>query len=393
MTQTFPPYDVIIVGAGAAGLMCAIEAGNRGRRVLLLEHNETVGQKIGISGGGRCNFTNINAEPSRYVSQNPRFCYSALSRYTPADIVAYIERHDIPYHEKKLGQLFCDDSAQRVIDALLMDCAAAQVDIRLNGTVDMVEKGDLFSLTTWRGIFQAPALVIATGGLSIPQLGATDFGYRIAEQFGMRVVPCAPGLVPLKLADREELADLSGISFDAIVSCGKTSFEESALITHRGLSGPAILQISSFWEEGQNIVIDMFPGINLEELLLKTKRISPKKYPKSVLATQLSTRLAQRLCERYDWSKPLGETQDAALRAMAQQLQQWHIRPDETEGFGKAEVTCGGIDTRALSPKTMEAREIPGLYFIGEVVDVTGWLGGYNFQWAWASGVAAGNAV
>ena len=390
-----PTYDAIVLGAGAAGLICAIEAGKRGRRVLLIEHNDAVGKKIRISGGGRCNFTNLHTDPLRFLSNNPRFCYSALSRYTPHDFIAFVERHRIAYHEKKLGQLFCDGSAQAIIDALVKECAEARVQLRVGCSVREVHKGDGFIVHTSQGIFRASALVVATGGLSVPTLGASDFGYRLARQFGLAIVPCAPGLVPFTLApgDLRRLSDLSGISFEAAVSIDKTEFVESVLITHRGLSGPAILQASSYWEPGRSIRIDLFPGIALEQELLRTKRDTPTAMPKSFLGTRLTGRFAQRLCDHNGWSRPFGEMADADLHVIAQALQHWRIEPNGTEGYAKAEVTRGGIDTKALSPKTMESRDVPGLYFIGEVVDVTGWLGGYNFQWAWASAVAAGTAI
>lgn len=395
MSEIINNYDVIILGAGAAGLMCAIEAGYADKRVLLIEHNDAVGKKIRISGGGRCNFTNINTEPSRYVSSNPRFCYSALSRYTPDDFIAYVERHGIEYHEKKLGQLFCDGSAQQIIDALLQDCEYAGVELRLSCTVNKVEKNEEYTVETNQGVFYSQALVVATGGLSIPKMGATSFGYTLAEQFSVPVLPYRPGLVPITLGEKELalLNDLSGIAFDAEVSIGKTRFEEAVLITHRGLSGPAILQISSYWSEGDDISINLFPDINVEEALIELKYSAPKTMPKEFLLQRLSARLAQRLCDLYDWEDPLGEISDKSLRSMAQSLQDWKIQTPGNEGYPKAEVTCGGVDTRALSPKTMECKEIAGLYFIGEVMDVTGWLGGYNFQWAWASAVAAGRSI
>jgi hypothetical protein len=388
-------YDAIVLGGGAAGLMCALTAATRGRNVLLLEHNPSIGNKIRISGGGRCNFTNLHAEPDRYLSENPRFCHSAFARYTPADFVQYVERHKIAYHEKKLGQLFCDGSAQQIIDALVNDCKAAGVDVRCGCHIDTVERADTYSLKTSLGEFTTDALVVATGGLSIPKMGASDLGYRVATQFGLHITDTRPGLVPLTL-DEDELSwivDLSGISFDAIVSIGSVSFEEAVLITHRGLSGPAILQISSYWNPGDSLTIDLFPNINLDDELMRAKKNDPKASPKAFLARQLPSRLADGLCQQYEWSRPLGETRDAELRAMAERLQHWTIPIPDTEGFAKAEVTCGGIDTKELSPKTMESRSTLGLYFIGEVVDVTGWLGGYNFQWAWSSAVAAGDAL
>ena len=395
MTLASDTYDAIVLGAGAAGLMCAMEAGQCGRRVLLIEHNDKPGKKIRISGGGRCNFTNVHAQPGRYLSENPRFCYSALSRYTPQDFIGYVERHGIAWHEKKLGQLFCDGSAQQIIDALAGDCEAAGVAARLDCHVRGVEKVDGYVVATSQGDFRAPALVVATGGLSIPRLGATNLGYQIAEQFGVPVVPCTPGLVPLTLetADLEGLRELSGNSFAASVSIGNTAFEENVLVTHRGLSGPAILQISSYWKPGDVVHLNLFPGAGLEEELLRLKREAPKTKPDAVLRTRLTVRFAKLLCERHGWTRPLCEVSDKHLRAMARALQDWPLPVKGTEGYAKAEVTRGGVDTRALSPKTMEARDVPGLYFIGEAMDVTGWLGGYNFQWAWASAAAAGRAI
>lgn len=388
-------YDVIVLGAGAAGLMCAAEAGKRGKRVLLLEHNDTPGRKIKISGGGRCNFTNLHAEPARYISANPRFCYSALSRFTPQDFIALVRKHGIAFHEKKLGQLFCDGSSQQIIDLLLRECAAGHVRILTSCTVQDVQHTDRHVVRTSLGSFLAPALVVATGGLSIPKLGATDIGYRIARQFGLKLTECRPALVPLTLAgdDLKALSDLSGISFDAIASANGASFEEAVLITHRGLSGPAILQVSSYWEGGLPVRLNAIPGADLAALLLQAKRTAPKQMPRAFLSERLSARFAQRLCERHGWDTRLGEMSDAALRAMAAALQQWDIPIKGTEGYAKAEVTRGGVDTRALNPRTMEANDAPGLYFIGEVVDVTGWLGGYNFQWAWSSAVAAAQAL
>lgn len=395
MTPTPLSYDAIVIGAGAAGLFCALKAAERGRRVALLEHNDKVGKKISISGGGRCNFTNIHTEPGRYLSNNPRFCYSALARYTAQDFIAWVEGHDIAYHEKKLGQLFCDRSAQDIIDALVNDCRQAGVDIHLGCAVTSVEKGDHYRVDTSLGEFQAPAVVVATGGLSIPKLGATDFGYRLAEQFELPLIPCTPALVPFTLEGEvhENLMPLSGVSFDSVVSIGKRRFEEAVLLTHRGLSGPAILQISSYWEPGQAIRLNLFPETRLDEDLLQLKANTPSVSASSFLRTRLSARFAKVLCEHHGWDRNLGETADKQLRQMAEQLQRWDIPIAGTEGYAKAEVTRGGVDTKALSPKTMEAKKAPGLFFIGEVVDVTGWLGGYNFQWAWASAAAAAEAL
>lgn len=394
-SATATAYDAIVLGGGAAGLMCALKAAERGRRVALLEHNEKVGRKIRISGGGRCNFTNVHTEPARFLSNNPRFCYSALSRYRPRDFIAWVEKHRIAYHEKKLGQLFCDGSAQQIIDALVEDCEAAGVEIHCGCSVQSVNRSGVFEVETSRGAFLAPALVVATGGLSIPKLGATSLGYELATQFGLPIVPCAPALVPLTLDNREheDLMALSGVSFDAVASIGKRAFEEAVLLTHRGLSGPAILQISSYWESGQPVQLDLFPGRRLDEELLETKRRTPALLPVNFLRGQVSARFAKCLCAHHGWERPLGETPDKAVRRMAEALQRWDIPIHGTEGYAKAEVTRGGVDTKALSPKTMEVREVPGLYFIGEVVDVTGWLGGYNFQWAWASAAAAGGAL
>lgn len=395
MNEPEKKYDAIILGAGAAGLMCALEAANQGRQILLLEHNDKVGKKIRISGGGRCNFTNIQTDPTRFISENPRFCYSALAGYTPEDFIEFIERHEISYHERKHGQLFCDDSAQEIIDALLDDCAAAGAEIRTNCLVTDVEKDDNYTLNTSAGQFTAKSLVIATGGLSFERVGASDAGYKIATQFGLNIIPCEPALVPFILDEDDlfQITDLSGISFDASTNIGKMSFQEAVLITHRGLSGPAILQISSCWNQDQTLTLNLFPNTDLTGELFTQKRKFPRTTPKSFLNAYFSSRFVNRLCEMNDWTKPIGETADKTLRKMAQILQHWKIPIIGTEGYPKAEVTRGGVDTRALNPKTMEAKKIPGLYFIGEVMDVTGWLGGYNFQWAWASGTAAGRAL
>jgi len=345
-------YDVVIVGAGAAGLMCAIEAGKRGRSVLVLERNATVGKKIRISGGGRCNFTNTNTAAENFICGNPHFHKSALARYTPDDFIRLVRKHRIAYHEKKLGQLFCDGSSQQIIDMLLKECAAAHVEVRPACTVMSIKKDERFLLTTNLGVIESQSLVIATGGLSIPKLGGSDFGYKVARQFGLRLTETRAALVPLTLdgAGGRALSRLSGVSLDAVVRCGSAAFHENILFTHRGLSGPAILQISSYWKSGKPIVIE-----------LKTR----------------SRRFVQ------TWRALYG----------TEPTDQWELTPAGTEGYSKAEVTLGGVDTSGLSSKTMEAREVPGLYFIGEVVDVTGQLGGFNFQWAWASGYIAGKYV
>jgi len=383
-------HDVIIIGGGAAGLMCAAEAGRRGRAVLLVEHNGRVGRKIEISGGGRCNFTNVYTSPKNFISANPHFAKSALARYTPADFVALVERHRIAYHEKKLGQLFCDGGSRQIIEMLLGECAGAGVRVLTDCRVGSVEKGDEFVLQTSRGELRAASLVVATGGLSIPKLGATDFGYRVARQFGLAVVPPAPALVPLTLApaDLAFFKPLSGVSVPAVVRCCGAEFAENVLLTHRGLSGPAVLQISSYWERGRALALDLLPGLNASDLLAG-KRDAHLELS-TLLAAHLPKRFAQIWCELYAPSRPLRNFSPAELRAVAERLHDWRLLPAGTEGFPKAEVTRGGVSTDELSSKTMEARRVPGLYFIGEVVDVTGHLGGFNFQWAWASGFAAG---
>jgi predicted Rossmann fold flavoprotein len=385
--------DVIVVGAGAAGLMCAMVAGKRGRSVLVLEHAERPGKKILISGGGRCNFTNLHATAENYLSGNPDFCKSALARYTPADFLRLVEQHGIAWHEKKLGQLFCDVSSRQIVEMLLKECEAARVELRLNCRVNAVRRNGGFVLETSLGAFECGSLVIATGGLSFPKLGATDFGYRIAEQFGLRIIPPQPGLVPLTFGDAEQRAfgELSGVSLDAKVTAGGASFREHLLFTHRGLSGPAILQISNYLGDGGLIALDLLPDQPARELLLAER--GTNKELKTLLGQFLPQRFAQQWCECYAASKPMNRYTAPELEEIARRLQRWEITPAGTEGYAKAEVTRGGVDTGELSSKTMEARRAGGLYFIGEVVDVTGWLGGYNFQWAWASGHAAGQFV
>ena len=388
-------FDVIILGAGAAGLMCAATAGQRGRRVLLLDHADKVGSKILISGGGRCNFTNIDAGADRYLSQNPHFAKSALSRYTARDFIALVEKYRIAYHEKTLGQLFCDGSAREIVAMLMEECAAGNVDVRVRHRITDISGGEGFRIETDRGAFHAPSLVLATGGPSIPKMGATGFAYQVAKRFGLKVTETRPALVPLKV-EADLLAfcqQLAGVAVDAIASCGRQSFRENILFTHRGLSGPAILQISSYWREGQAITLDLTPGLDALEFLKARKRERPKAEPKTVLGEILPARLATALAEQQLPHGPMANLPDKVLAKLAAQLRGWEIRPSGSEGYAKAEVTLGGIDTGGLSSKTMEAKAVPGLYAIGEAVDVTGWLGGYNFQWAWASGWVAGQAL
>jgi len=386
-------HEVIVLGAGAAGLMCAIEAGKRGRRVLVIEHQDRVGKKIAISGGGRCNFTNLQAGPENYLSRQPDFCKSALARYTPWDIVALVEKHGIAYHEKKLGQQFCDRSSREIINLLLAECASAGVEIRVNCRVGEVRKADRFVLESNTGPMECQTMVVATGGLSFPKLGATDFGYRLARQFGLALTEIRPGLVPLTFTkDDAALSELSGVSLPVITRCNGAAFEENLLFTHRGLSGPAVLQISSYWHENERVSFDLLPGRKASELLQEA-RTEPTDLA-TVLSRHWPRRFAEAWCERYAPAKKTMPHYTASeTRGLALSLEDWRLGFAGTEGYPKAEVTLGGVDTAALSSKTMEARQVAGLYFIGEVVDVTGWLGGYNFQWAWSSGYAAGQAV
>ncbi len=395
MTPAVQAFDAVILGAGAAGLMCALTAGQRGRRVLLLEHSDKVGAKILISGGGRCNFTNIDTAPARFLSANPNFCTSALSRCTAADFIALVQRHGIAFHEKTLGQLFCDGSARAIVAMLLAECARGGVDVRVGQCVCAVSKPDHFRVETQSGCFTAPALVLATGGISIPKMGATGFSYELARQFGLGLTQTRPGLVPLKAgADAQWFgADLAGVSLEAIASFGGHSFRENILVTHRGLSGPAILQISSYWRPGEAIRLDLLPGLDARAFCIERKRGRPKSAPQTVLAEILPARLAQALAAAHLPGREMANIADRALADFAARLGCWSFHPDGTEGYAKAEVTVGGIDTRGLSSKTMAARGVEGLYAIGEAVDVTGWLGGYNFQWAWSSGWAAGQAI
>ncbi len=386
-------YDVIVLGAGAAGLMCAARAGQRGKRVLLLERSEKPGKKILISGGGRCNFTNIGASPANYLSQNPHFAKSALARYTARDFLALVESYDISWHEKTLGQLFCDGSARQIVDMLLAECKKGDVELRCGVEVTRVERTETFEAETNAGSFRAPSLVIATGGPSIPKMGATGFAYNLARQFGLKVVEPRPALVPLTLGGEEVLfREISGVSAPVVASAGEASFPEAALFTHRGLSGPAILQASSYWKPGDPVAVNFVPS-RQDGWLIARKNDTPRATLRSVLREELPDRLADILAERLAVPGDLGNIPDKALRVAQEQLTRWTFRPRGSEGFAKAEVTAGGISTGELSSKMMQSTKVPGLYAIGEAVDVTGWLGGYNFQWAWASGVAAGDAL
>ena len=382
--------DVIILGAGAAGLMCAIEAAQGGSRVLLLDHADRVGKKVLISGGGRCNFTNLHTSPENFLSENPHFAKSALARYTPHDFIYLVQKHGISYHEKTLGQLFCDGSAQQIVTMLERECTAAGVETRLGLQVESIEQDGSFTVRSGATSFRAPALVIATGGPSIPKMGATGFGYEVTKQFGMSMIQPRPALVPMVFSepDRESWCELAGVATEVVASSGKGVFRERILLTHKGLSGPAGLQVSSYWKPGSPVAIDLAPGREVFTRLLQTKGYRDGTMAFAALREVLPARLAERWLAMYatGWS-------NAAVAELERRLHAWEITPAGTEGYVKAEVTAGGVDTRGLDAKTMQSRTVPGLYFIGEVVDITGWLGGYNFQWAWASGVAAGRAI
>ena len=388
-------YDVLIIGAGAAGLMCAIRAGQRGRRVLLIDHAEEPGKKILISGGGRCNFTNRDVRPDRFLSANPHFARSALARYTARDFLALIEKHRIAWHEKTLGQLFCDGSARQVVAMLLAEAEAAGVELAVDTRVTDVSRGTEFAIATSRGPVEAESLVLAAGGLSIPKMGATGFAHDLAARFGLNLTERRPALVPLAFGG-EQLAlmqPLAGVSLPVIAKAAKAKFPEAMLFTHRGLSGPAILQVSSYWREGMPLTLDLLPGQDAISLLLAAKRARPRAEPRTVLADLLPARLAQALAERHLPGLRMADLTDRSLIALANLLKAWVLTPATTEGYAKAEVTLGGVDTDGLSQQTMMAKSVPGLFVIGEAVDVTGWLGGYNFQWAWSSGWAAGEAA
>jgi predicted Rossmann fold flavoprotein len=387
--------DVVVLGGGAAGLMCALEAGRRGRRIVLLDHADRVGKKILISGGGRCNFTNIHARAENFLSENPHFAKSALARYTPDDIIALVEKHDICYHEKTLGQLFCDRSAMDIVTMLERECAEAVAQIKAGVRIISVAHDGQFLIETTDGPLRADSLVVATGGLSIPKMGATGLGYTLAEQFGLNIIECRPALVPFVFGpeDRDQWCDLAGVSAEVVVTAGSRKtrgiFREKMLVTHRGLSGPAVLQISSFWRPGEPVEFDLAPGVNVMEPLLARNARRDSAAAAQALRAFLPIRMAERwavINEPPDWT-------NVSLALMEKKLHSWRVTPAGTEGYAKAEVTAGGVDTAELDAKTMESKKVPGLYFIGEVVDVTGWLGGYNFQWAWASGASAGRAV
>jgi predicted Rossmann fold flavoprotein len=389
-------YDVAVIGGGGAGLMCAIEAGKRGRRVLVIEHSDQVGKKILISGGGRCNFTNLRVTPENFLSANPHFCKSALARYSPEDFIAMVEHHNIAYHEKELGQLFCDQTAKSIVEMLAVECRQASVRIEVDCTVSKVERSaDGFALETNRVPVQAASLVVATGGLSIPKMGATGFGYELAKQLGHSLVATRAALVPLIFSqnDLKIYQDLSGIGLPVEVDCNGQSFTSAMLFTHRGISGPAILQISSYWQPGDELRVNLLPNTDASEWLAERQRSRADAELKTALGELFPKRLAQRLCEIQFDNRPLRQYRALELRKIAEQLHHWMFRPDGTEGYRTAEVTLGGVNTDELSSTTMESKRVPGLYFIGEVVDVTGHLGGFNFQWAWASGWAAGQAV
>ena len=386
--------DAIVLGAGGAGLMCAAVAGQRGRRVVLLDHADRPGKKILISGGGRCNFTNIETSPDRYLSENPHFAKSALGRYQAQDFIDLVERHGIAWHEKTLGQLFCDQSARQIVDMLLAECALGDVELKLGQKItDIDHSGGQYRVTFGDEVLQAPALVIATGGPSIPKMGATAFAYEVAARFGMQIVDPRPALVPLTLGPEDALfQSLSGVSKKVIARCGRAAFREASLFTHKGLSGPAILQISSYWTPGDAVTIDFLPDA-ADGWLVAEKRAKPRSHLQTVLGAVMPDRLASALSERVGFSSELANIPDKALTAAAERLANWTFLPTGTEGFAKAEVTAGGVCTSGLSSRTMASETVAGLYFIGEAVDVTGWLGGYNFQWAWASGWAAGQAL
>jgi len=397
MSDKFQQIDVLIIGASASGLMCAIEAGKRGRKVVVLDHANKAGKKILMSGGGRCNFTNMAIEADNYISHNPHFCKSALSRYTQWDFIALVDKHKIPYHERDLGKLFCDDSAKDILDMLLAECKKAKVRIILNCDIKNIGKpnDEAFTINTSAGNFSTTSCVIASGGLSIPKMCASPLGYKVAEQFGLRLWPTSAGLVPFTLQpqEKERFESLAGVSVECLVSNERAQFKENILFTHRGLSGPAILQISSYWQPGEVININLLPEINLAALLASRREKQPQIKLKTVITELLPKRLVAILLDKQMIEQPLQNLSRNKINEIATILQQWQIKPNATEGYRTAEVTLGGVDCDELSSRTMQCNKIKGLYFIGEVIDVTGWLGGYNFQWAWSSGWCAGQVV
>ncbi|MFY2764176.1 NAD(P)/FAD-dependent oxidoreductase [Arenimonas sp. MALMAid1274] len=396
MSQATAQVDVLVIGGGAAGLMCALTAGRRGRRVRVVEHANRCGKKILMSGGGRCNFTNTGTTPANFLSANPHFCKSALARYTPADFIAMVQAHGIAFHEKELGQLFCNESSKQIVAMLLAECADAGVQVQVSCAVDSLDAvpGGGWRIGTSQGALEAESVVVATGGLSIPSMGATGFGYELARRFGHAVLPTRAGLVPLTLSGKhqEHYAELSGVAFPVEARCGKARFRNAMLVTHRGLSGPSILQISSYWEPGKELLLDLLPEHDIAAFLRERQQAQPAAELRTVLGEVLPKRFAQRLCEVWFPSKPMKQYTHNQLPDIARQLAHWPITASGTEGYRTAEVTLGGVDTDGVSSTTMASKHVPGLYFIGEVLDVTGWLGGYNFQWAWASGHAAGQA-
>jgi len=388
-------YDVVIIGAGAAGLMCALTAGQRGRKVLVLDHAERMGNKILISGGGSCNFTNLYLESENYISENPHFCKSALSRFSQYDFISLVEKYNISYEQRQAGQLFCNGNSVEILNLLLEECRLSDVKIQNRSTIKKIEKESCFTIKANSETYATESLVIATGGLSMPAKGASGFGYEVAEQFGLKVLSRQPGLVPLTFNrdDLDDFIDLAGISADAVVSCNGQSFREAILFTHRGLSGPAILQISNYWQPGDEIVINLLPDIDLAETIKQWQKERPKTELKNLIGELLTRRIAHLWFERWHHNKPVNQYNEKEINEVAKIFHAWHIKPSDTEGYRTAEVTRGGVDTNELSSKTFEARKAEGLYFIGEVVDVTGWLGGYNLQWAWSSGFSAGQFV
>jgi predicted Rossmann fold flavoprotein len=384
-------YDVIVIGGGAAGLFCAIEAGKRGRKTLVIEHNSEVGRKIIISGGGRCNFTNLHTSPENFISKNPHFCKSALAGHTPHNFIELVRKHKIEYYEKKLGQLFCRQSSRVIVEMLLTECSQAKVEVWTGCSVIRVEKDSDFEIETTHGHFRSESLVIASGGLSFAKIGASDFGYKIARQFGLKIEETRPSLVALQFKNNNGLTKLSGLSIDAAVSSRKQTFRENILFTHRGLSGPAILQISNYWKKGEAVNIDLLPETNAKNVLNENRARSI--HLNNLLSQFLPRRFAETFAAKNFPDKPLDQLSRKEVEAIAAKLNNWEAEFSETEGYDRAEVTLGGVSTSELSSKTMASTKVPGLYFIGEVVDMTGWLGGYNFQWAWSSGSAAGKAV